>query len=137
MFKFFLSATIVICAALVSGCVSANSMRLGNQTYPPRPDNYIIDVYAPIETPVAVQKSISGMKPMSSIPPYAKTIGRIDVKGAPAASWGSTIDKAQERARAMGGSGVVIKQWGTPVTGENSYGATYHGKALSVTVIRY
>lgn len=119
------------------GCVSSDFMPIGGQTYPPRPDEHIIDVYLSDEAPVVVHKQIANAKPLSAVPPGALEIGRVDTIGAPAASWGAVVNDAKKKARTLGGDGLVIKGWGNPLTGVDGYGQAYHGKSISMTVIRY
>jgi hypothetical protein len=132
-------ATALSClfVGLLTGCVSSNYMPIGGQTYPPRPDDYVIDVYAPTEAPVIVQQSIANAKLSTQLPANAREIGRIDTQGAPAAGWDSMIEDAKRKARALGGDGIVIKQWGNQLTGFNNYGQAYHGKNISMTVVRF
>ncbi len=128
---------LLLIVLLVSGCVSSQYMAVGGQTYPPRADEYVIDVYLPIDAPVNVHQSIANAKPLTALPPLATEIGRVDTAGAPAAGWAAVIDDAKKKARALGGDALVIKQWGYQMTGMDSYGQTYYGKNLSMTVVRY
>ncbi|MCA9281262.1 MAG: hypothetical protein KDA30_04420 [Phycisphaerales bacterium] len=130
---------IIASAALffLTACVSSNYMAIGDQTYPPRADDYVIDVYLPTDAPVNVHQSVANSKPLASLPSYAREIGRIDTEGAPAASWSSVINDAKKKARALGGDALVIKQWGSYLSGVDGYGTAYHGKNLSMTVVRY
>ena len=123
--------------ALIAGCVTSQSMAIGPTTYPPRAKDYIITVYIGTDAPVNVHKSIANPSPISAIPSNATEIGRVDTQGAPAASWGSVIADAMKRARALGGDGLVIGQWGNPTTHVDGYGNVQRGKAISMTVIRY
>jgi hypothetical protein len=125
------------CVLASGGCVSSDSMAVGNRTYPPRPRKYIIDVYLDQAAPVQVHKQLANAKPLSAVPPAASTIGRVDTAGAPAASWGSVVNDAKKRARTLGGDGLVINGWGSPVTAVDAYGQAYYGKHISMTVIRY
>jgi hypothetical protein len=137
MSKVFTVILVLTAISLVAGCVTSQSMALGPTTFPPRPRDYVIEVYVGVDAPVNVQKSIAHAKSITSIPSGAVEIGRIDTQGAPAASWGAVIADAKTRARALGGDGIVIGQWGQPATGVDGYGRMYYGKALSMTVIRY
>lgn len=119
------------------GCVSSDFMPIGGQTFPPRPNDHIIDVYLAQEAPVQVYKQLAGAKALSAVPSTAMEIGRVDTVGAPAASWGSVVNDAKKKARRLGGDGLVIKGWGSHLTGVNGYGQAYHGKNASMTVIRY
>ena len=121
----------------LGGCVSSNSMAIGEITYPPRPTDYIIEVYLSIDAPVAMHKGVANAKSVSEIPSWAKVIGRVDTVGAPAASWGKVINNAKRRARTLGGDGLVIGSWGSHVTSVDSYGSMYYGKNVSMQVIRY
>jgi hypothetical protein len=123
--------------ALVAGCVSSDMIATGGKTFPPRPNDYVIDVYATTDAPVEMQKEIIDIKGLSSVPPGAIEIGRVDANGAPAATWEAVADDAKVKARMLGGDGLIIKAWGQPMTGVDAYGDTYYGKALSMTVIRY
>jgi hypothetical protein len=121
----------------LAGCVTSNFMPIGGQTYPPRPDDYIIEVYVPVQAPVLVQQSIGSAKPASQLPSKAREIGRIDTAGAPAAAWGSMIEDAKKKARTLGGDGIVVSQWGSQLQSVDGYGNAYHGKNISMTVVRY
>ena len=121
---------------VVQGCVTSNFMPVGKQTYPPRPDDYVIDVFVPTEAPVVVQQSIGNAKSSADLPTGYTVIGRIDTNGAPAAAWSSVIDDAKKKARQLGGDGIVINQWGEPLVGM-SYGQAYHAKAIGMQVVRY
>jgi hypothetical protein len=111
-------------------------MVVGTQTYPPRPEDYVIDVYLPVDAPVNVHQSIANAKDITTLPAYNIEIGRVDTQGAPAASWESVIDDAKKKARELGGDALVIKEWGHTMTGIDSYGQTYYAKNLSMTVVR-
>lgn len=126
-----------LAAVIISGCVSADYVQLGEKTYPPRPDDWAIDIYVADEAPVIVHKSISQPKTIKDIPANAEMIGRVDAIGAPAASWDSVIRVAKEKARAIGGDGLVVGAWGHHLAGIGSYGVAYHGKDLALSVIRY
>ncbi len=119
------------------GCVSSTFVPVGGRTYPPRPSDYLIDVYVPVEAPVIVLQSFPNAKRPDQVPAGATVIGRIDTQGAPAAAWKSVIEDAEKKARELGGDAVVIGQWGHPLTGVDGYGNTYYGKAVSMTVLRY
>lgn len=136
IYKRSLSCAVLLVALLQWGCVSSNSMRVGN-TYPPRPHDYIIDVYVSLDAPVNVQQSISNPKSINDLPSSAEVVGRIDTNGAPLAGWDSVIADAKSKAREMGGDGLVIKGWGSPLAGVDSYGQAYNGKAISMEVVRY
>jgi hypothetical protein len=77
-------------------------MVVGEKTFPPRPDDYIIEVYASVDAPIQIQKQISNLEPLSSLPPNSKMIGRVDSNGASAASWTSVIDDAKKKAKDVG-----------------------------------
>jgi hypothetical protein len=62
-------------------------MPVGDKTYPPRPSDYVIDVFIPTEAPVVVHQQVPNTKPLAQLPSNAITIGRIDTVGAPAAGW--------------------------------------------------
>ena len=136
----FRAISLILAAAvlfLIAGCVTSQSMAIGPTTYPPRPKDYVITVYIGTDAPVFVHRSIANPRAISDIPSGATEIGRVDAKGAPAASWGSVIADAMTRARALGGDGLVIGQWGNPTLGIDQYGNLRRGKAISMTVIRY
>lgn len=126
---------LITIAAVFSGCVSSSFMHVGN-TYPPRPDDFLIAIYVPLEAPVDVQTSLSNALPLSSMPSDAEIVGRIDSRGAPAASWASVIEDAKGKARQLGGNAIVITRWGTPMVAMN-YGDPMYGKAISMNVVRY
>jgi hypothetical protein len=128
---------LILSGSGLTGCVSSNYMAVGNETFPPRPDTYIIDVFLPTDAPVVVHQSIPNAKDISLVPKSAKVIGRIDTTGAPAAGWGDVIRDAQRRARTLGGDGIVVGQWGSHMTGVDGYGQAYYGKNIGMTVIRY
>lgn len=133
-------ALLMVLGALVvasGGCVSSDSMALGDRTYAPRPKKHIIDVYLDEAAPVQVHKQLTHSKPLAAVPSGATSIGRVDSAGAPAASWGSVVNDAKKRARSLGGDALVIKGWGSPLVHVGAYGQTQHGKAISMTVLRY
>jgi len=122
---------------IVSGCVSSQMMVVGNKTYPPRPNDYIIEVFCTEEAPINIQQQIGNLKSSKEIPSNAITIGRVDGSGAPAASWGAVIGDAMGKARSLGGDGLVINRWEQTLSGVGNYGETYYRKNLSFSVIRY
>jgi len=130
---------ILICTLCIflSGCVTSNYMPVGNITYPPRPNDYVIDVYLPLEAPVAVHKSVPNAKDLKTLPSAATVIGRIDTLGAPAAGWKSVISNAQRKARTLGGDALVIRYIGSHITSVDSYGGAYYGKNVSMEVVRF
>ncbi len=128
---------ILILSLAGHGCVSSDFMPIGGHTFPPRPKDHIIDVYLAQEAPVQVHKQLANSKPLSAVPRTAIEIGRVDTVGAPAASWGSVVSDAKKKARTLGGDGLVIKGWGSHLTGVDGYGQAYHGKNISMTVVRY
>ncbi len=122
---------------LLGGCVSSEYMAVGEKTFAPRPREYIIDVYLTTDAPVNVHKAVANAKSLDALPPRAITVGRVDTSGAPAASWASVINNAKKKARELGGDALVIKEWGHTMVGMDSYGRSYYGKNLSMTVVRY
>ena len=133
--KYSLGISLLLC--LMGGCVSSEMIPIGATTYPPRPDNYLIEVYATTDAPVEVLQEIGSIKPLASVPYNAAEIGRVDTHGAPAASWSSVLDDAKEKARTLGGDGIEIKSWNSPLVHVDQYGDTMYAKELSMTVIRY
>ena len=119
------------------GCVSSQFMPVGEMTYAPRPDDYLIDIYLPTEAPVVVHKQVANAKPLSELRAGAKVIGRIDTQGAPAAGWGSLFEDAKRKARTLGGDAIVVRQWGNPLVAVDRYGGTQYGKAISMEVVRF
>jgi len=130
-------ALMLLCHVFLVGCVSSNFMPVGGKTYPPRPDEYIIDVFVSVDAPVIIQQSLTNAKPTSIAPKDAQVIGRIDTSGAPAASYASMVEDAKKKARQLGGDAIVIGQWGTHLTGMDGYGNAYHAKNVSMTVLRF
>jgi hypothetical protein len=120
----------------LTGCVSSDMMTVG-ETYPPRPDNYLIEVFCTEDAPIQIQQQIAQLKPVSDIPKNANVIGRVDSRGAPLATWGSVVGDAMGKARSIGGDAIVVTQWGQPVSYVGSYGEVQHSKAISFRVIRY
>ncbi len=128
--------TVGLCVAMsMSGCVSSQMMPVGGQTFPPRPDGYLIDVYLPQEAPVVVHQEVPNVRPLSQLASSAKVIGRVDTQGAPAAGWASLFEDAKRRARELGGDALVVRQWGHHLVSADAYGAQ-HGKSLSMDVVR-
>lgn len=121
----------------LTSCVSSQYMALGSVTYPPRPRDYVIEVFLPVEAPVNVHQSVANSRPLAELPRHAIQVGRIDTSGAPAASWLAVINDAKKKARQLGGDGIEIKQWGHVLTGVDGYGQAYHGKSLSMIVVKY
>lgn len=123
-------------ALLLSGCVSSQFMPVGPKTYPPRPTNYLIEIYVPAESPVVVQQAIGNAKPTETLPKNAEMIGRVDTNGASDASWASVFADAQSKARLLGGDAIVVRRWGNPVSGM-VYGQAIYAKAISMDVMRF
>ena len=137
-------ATIVF-ALLLSACVSSDYVRVGSTTYPPRPRGFPIAVFMDASAPVAVQKSLGDtVQDTASIPPH-ETIGRVDVSGAPDATWVAVAEEGERRARELGGDAILVGGSGTPITGvvsqTNPYGTGYgraiRGKQLVLWIVRY
>jgi len=128
-------------AALVvfalSGCVQSQYMAVGDQTYPPRPIDYIIDVYMPLDAPVVMHKQIAGAKDLQILPAGSRVIGRVDTVGAPAAGWASVINDAKHKARELGGDALVIRNIDHYLSAVDSYGSAYYGKSVSMEVVRF
>ncbi len=129
----FLSVVVFI----ATGCVSSDYVQLGDKTYPPRPDDWVVDVFIGTGAPVSAHKSVQNAKPASDMPKNATVVGRVDTNGAPAASWNSMINSAKNKARAIGGDGLIIGNWGHYVSGVGAYGSVYHSKTFSMTVVRF
>ncbi len=130
-------AAILALALCAGGCVRSQFMTLGDQTYPPRPADYLIEVFLPTDAPVNVHQSVANARPLDQLPAGAREVGRVDTQGAPAATWVSVIEDAKRKARELGGDAIVIKQWGHYLASVDSYGAAYHGKNLSMLVVRF
>jgi hypothetical protein len=45
------------------------------------------------------------------------------------------LEHAKDRARTLGGDGLVIRYWGHFMTGADGYGQAYDGKNLSILVV--
>ena len=127
---------LLTCLSLLVGCVSSDAVKIGKSTYPPRPEDWIVDVYLPTDVPVDVHKAVADAAPPGQAPRSAKVIGRIDADGAPASSWGSVIESAKKKARALGGDGLVMSRWGMPVVNVGMFGVQ-RGKMAELTVLRY
>ncbi len=138
----------LVLALAFAGCVRSDWIAVGETAHAPRPDDYDIAVFVPLDAPVQVHKAVADPKPMAELPANAKAVGRIDTTGAPAASWGSMIEKAKKQARKIGGDAIIVGNWDSPVTAVNTYGQAYgnsysgqsyamRGKALVLTVVRY
>ena len=121
----------------LTGCVSSEMMATGGTTYPPRPKDYLIEVYGTTDAPVQVLQEIGPIKSPADLPYGAMQIGRIDSHGAPLASWGAVLESGKESARALGGDGLVLKSWASPLAAVDQYGGTMYAKELSMTVVRY
>lgn len=128
---------VLLSIILCTGCVSSDYMPVGSATFPPRPKKHIIDVYLSQDAPVRIHQELTDSKPIESVPRSALEIGRIDTEGSADASWKAVIKDAKKKARQLGGDGIVIKGWGSHLTGVNGYGQTFYGKNISMTVIRY
>ena len=133
--KFALSSALVL--VLLGGCVSSEYMAIGEKTFAPRPREYVIDIYLTTDAPVNVHKAVANEKSLDALPQRAITVGRVDTSGAPAASWAPLIRNAKKKAWELGGDALVIKEWGHTMVGMDSYGRSYYGKNLSMTVVRY
>jgi hypothetical protein len=132
-----MTRTLPLAALFLIGCVTSDHMAVGKTTYPPRPDDWVVEVYVGVDAPVRVQKSIGFAKSVDEIPENAQLIGRVDAQGAELASWGAVIDEAKTKARALGGDGLVVGSWGSTMTHVDAYGGAHYGKGLSFSVIRY
>jgi hypothetical protein len=122
----------------LGGCVKSNYMAVGSQSFPPRPDDYIIDVYLPVDAPVAVHKGFAGAKDIGALPRGAMLIGRVDTDGSPDASWQMVLRDAKRKARVLGGDALVLRGTDQHVTGITTYGNAYsYGKSVSLEVVRF
>lgn len=121
----------------LTGCVSSEMIPIGTETYPPRPKDYLIQVYGTTNAPVRILEEIGPIKDVSDVSYNATEIGRIDSHGAPLASWGAVLESGKESARSLGGDGVVLKSWASPLAAIDQYGGTMYAKELSMTVVRY
>lgn len=127
----------VIAVFAIGGCVQSQYMAVGDQTYPPRATDYVIDVYMPLDAPVVMHKQIAGAKDLQALPAGARVIGRVDTVGAPAAGWASVINDAKRKARELGGDALVIRNIDHYLTSVDSYGSAYYGKSVSMEVVRF
>lgn len=132
----FVIGIAVVLVQLV-GCVTSETMLVGNETFAPRPDDHVIHVYLGLDAPVALYKSVPDARSTDNIPSNATIIGRIDTQGDGYADWSALVKHTQKEARTMGGDGIVIGRWGSHVAGSSQYGGAYLGKNLSIAVIRY
>lgn len=121
---------------LTSACVHSDYIAVGDTTYPPRPKDWAIDVYVSSDAPVKVQKSIKNAHPVSSVPKSASVIGRVDTSSGDV-GWATMLKSAKKKARALGGDGLVIGRWGSYLAGVGTWGEAYHGRTISMTVLRY
>ncbi len=69
------TTTAVILLILLTGCVSSEVMTLGGTSYPPRPDDYLIEFYTTTDAPVNILQEMGTTKPLSAIPNGASNIG--------------------------------------------------------------
>jgi hypothetical protein len=127
----------IVCVLCIAGCVSSDMMAIGGKTYPPRPSDYVIEVFSSEEAPVQVMREIANLRPLKELPPTAVAIGRVDSNGAPLASWGSLIGDAMGKARSLGGDALVVHAWGQTVSSVDAYGNAQYAKHLSMKVMRY
>jgi hypothetical protein len=126
-----------VVAAGLAGCVTSESMPVGEQTYPARPVGHAVDVYLEDDAPVFLHRALADYKETKAIPANAVEIGRVDANGAPSASWQSVVDSAKVKARALGGDGLVLKDWNKHLKGISKGGTAYEDKEVMFTVVRY
>lgn len=124
-------------ALLMTGCVTSEYMTVGGTMYPPRPETHEIDVYLPGDAPVAMHNAVLHARSASDVPDSASVIGRIDSTGAPAAEWSHVFSDAMEKARLLGGDGILVESWDRSLDWVDSNGGVHHAKELSMKVVRY
>src|ERR1700722_9273614 len=123
--------------SLSCGCVGSDYVPVGTATFSPRADSFPIAVYAPLETPVEIQKGAAPMKLVSDLPSDAIVIGRIDGSGAALASWQAVVEDAKRKARTLGGDAIVITDWGGRLAGVSSFGSTTGNTTTTTSVPVY
>ena len=125
-----------LCFLAVNGCVGTTAISRGDETYPPRPRNYFIEVFIPQDLLVPPQLSTKKLsaKRASEVPRNAKAIAHINTSGAPLASWGKLVRHAQAEARKLGGDGIVLVAWHRH---EHEVGFNARNKKIFCSVIRW
>jgi len=127
---------LALAALMLAACVSSSSARFNGVHYDARPKDWPIDIYLPRTAPASVLKAAEDYKPSNEIPAGVIQIGKVDVSGAPAAAWSSTLRSAQYRARQIGGDAVALQAIARPLSAVSS-GMLLYAKTLSFTVLRY
>jgi hypothetical protein len=117
--------TWIVLASL--GCVT--------KTYPPRPNDWPIDVFHGADANREIVEVMKVSKQEADVPRGSETIGRLSCKGAPGASWGSVLDSAQKKARSLGGDGIIVNRARLVESG-SGFGST-KSKELAISVVRY
>ncbi len=136
MVRYLIVAACALSVLILEGCVTSQFMPVGTQTFAPRPDDYLVDIYIPSAAPVVVHQQLANAKPVEALPSSARVIGRIDTQGAPAAGWAAVFEDAKRKARTLGGDAVVVRQWGNPLVAVDGYGGAQYGKSISLEVVR-
>lgn len=126
---------VTLLCPVIAGCVTSSYVSVGDKTYPPRPDDYVIEVYVDSDAPVDLHQSLADAKPTNEIPAGMELIGRIDTTGDTYANWSDMVKDAKEKARILGGDAIVIGGGGRWV-GMAASGYSYDYKKLSIRVLR-
>ena len=95
---------LLVLVALV-GCTSSDVSRIGEETDPPRPEDWPIGVYMSNSAPVDLLKAFPEAE--RSPPPF-EVIGFGKTDATMFVSWAKLQKRAQAQARALGGDGIMI-----------------------------
>ena len=124
------TCVILAVVLLASACgTTAYVVPIGLERYAPRPDDWPVEVYLGEDAPVQAHEvlTLAQAKPPECIPAEAMVIGRIDSKSG--GFWNSLLATAKEKARELGGDGLVI--------GPGEISPMGGPRELALTVIRY
>jgi len=123
--------------ALLAGCTSSHSMPVGADRFDPRAADHPIDVYLPVDAPVALHEAAGPSRLPADLPSDAQTIGRIDASAGALKGWAPLLRDARRRARRMGGDALVLDHWNHEGMSILMCVPMGGGKGASFTVARY
>ncbi len=93
--------TLLLLPVLLLACATGKAVRTG-KTYPARPSDWPISVYAGSGAPPQVVMVVQSGRPSG------RPIGRIQVGGPGTIRWGELVNRARVEARKIGGDEVLI-----------------------------
>jgi hypothetical protein len=97
------------------GCSSSDVRRTG-EAFPPRPDDWPIEIFIAPTAPVDLTRAFPDAK---LSPPPHREIGMGEADAGMLVSWGHLQKKAEAAARTLGGDGIRIFDYVREYTGTN------------------